>query len=119
MQRPVTRYGCYKENTLTELTRYACYKENTLTELDTRFGNTLERVLITMGESSVKTKHIRNRRKTEKAQVGEVMKTPTKKQAGDRQRNDRGGGGGWGGRSQPNKGKAGWGMGKGGQRRRG
>ena len=57
----------------------ACYKENTLTVLDTRFGNTLERVLLTIGASPVKAKHTRDRRKTEKARVGEVMKTPTKK----------------------------------------
>ena len=43
----------------------ACYKENTLTVLDTRFGNTLERVLITIGASPVKAKHTRDRRKTE------------------------------------------------------
>jgi hypothetical protein len=39
--------------------------------------------------------------------------------AGDRQRDDRGGGSGWSGRGQPNKGKEGWSMGRGGQGRRG
>jgi hypothetical protein len=39
--------------------------------------------------------------------------------AGDRQRDDRGGGSGWSGRGQSNRGREGWSMGRGGQGRRG